>query len=157
MSAEINNIVGDDILQLVGFQLGNEEFGIEITQIQEINRMTFITRVPNAAPHVKGVMNLRGKTLPVMDLRIRLNLENTEYTDDTRIIVVKMQEEVIGFIVDSVTEVIRIPANSIEDPPDFLKTIDTEFIKSVGKIDDKLLILLDLNKILEAVDEEKVE
>ena len=144
-----NSITSDDVLQLVGFQLGNEEFGIEITSIQEINRMPFITRVPNSPYHVKGVMNLRGKTVPVMDLRIRLSMDNKPFTDDTRIIVVKMETEVIGFIVDSVTEVIRLSKSNIEEPPDFLRTIDTEFIDSVGKIKGKLLILLDLNKILQ--------
>ena len=143
-----SNAVSSDVLQLVGFQLDNEEFGINIKRIQEINRMPYITRVPNAPHYVKGVMNLRGKAVPVLDLRIRLMLENTEYTDDTRIIVVKMNDEVIGFIVDSVTEVIRLSKTNIEEPPDFLKTVDTEFIQSVGKIDGKLIIVLDLNKIL---------
>ena len=142
-------ILTDETIQLVGFQLGNEEFGIDITIIQEINRVPYITRVPNAPPHVRGVMNLRGKTLPVMDLRIRMNLSASEYTDDTRIIVVKMRDDVIGFIVDSVTEVLRIASGSVEEPPDFLKTIDTEFIQSVCKINNKLLILLDLNKIID--------
>ena len=147
-TVEENKKAKEDVFQLVGFQLGEEEFGINITSIQEINRMPYITRVPNAPIHVKGVMNLRGKTIPVIDLRVRLSMEITEYTEETRIIVVKMKHEVIGFIVDSVTEVIRLSQNQIESPPDFLKTIDTEFIESVGKINGKLLILLDLNKML---------
>lgn len=155
-TTETSNTVKTDVIQLVGFQLGEEEFGINITSIQEINRMPYITRVPNAPQHVKGVMNLRGKTVPVMDLRVRLSMVSNEYTDDTRIIVVKMKHEVIGFIVDSVTEVIRLSQNQIESPPDFLKTIDTEFIESVGKINGKLLILLDLNKML-TYDENEVD
>jgi purine-binding chemotaxis protein CheW len=138
----------DDIHQLVGFRLDDEDFGIDIHQIQEINRMTDITRVPNSPKYVKGVMNLRGKTVPVMDLRIRLDLAQKEYDDDTRIIVVTINKEIIGFIVDYVTEVIRIPYNKAEAPPDFIKSIDTEFIKAVGKINNNLIILLSLEKIL---------
>ena len=138
----------DDIHQLVGFRLDEEDFGIDIHQIQEINRMTDITRVPNAPDYVKGVMNLRGKTVPVMDLRSRLDLKQKEYDDDTRIIVVTINKEIIGFIVDFVTEVIRIPYDKTEPPPDFIKSIDTDFIKAVGKVNNNLIILLSLEKIL---------
>jgi purine-binding chemotaxis protein CheW len=137
-----------DLLQLVSFKIGNEEFGVDILNVQEINRMTQITKVPNSPEFVEGVINLRGRIIPVIDLRSRIGVAKKEADKNTRIVVVEIQEKIIGFIVDAVKEVLRIPADITEAPPDLVNGIDSEFIKAVGKLDDRLLILLDLEKII---------
>ncbi|MBI3600518.1 MAG: chemotaxis protein CheW [Nitrospinae bacterium] len=136
-----------DLLQLVSFNIGNEEFAVDILKVQEINRMAEITRVPKSPPFVEGVINLRGKVIPIVDLRKRFNLEERKTTKETRIIVVDMDGKVVGLIVDAVSEVLRLPADTIEPPPPIVAGIEAEYIKGVGKLDDRLLILLDLNKI----------
>ncbi len=100
--------IGEDLIQLVSFNIGEEEFGVDILKVQEINRMVEITRVPNAPEYVEGVINLRGKVLPIIDLRNRLKMPPKEYDKNTRIVVVELESKVIGFIVDSVNEVLRI-------------------------------------------------
>ena len=137
-----------ELLQLVSFKIGNEEFGVDILNVQEINKMTTLTKVPNAPDFVEGVINLRGRVIPVIDLRIRLHLPPKEHDKDTRIIVVEIENKTIGFIVDSVNEVLRIPVNITEAPPEIVTGVDKDFIKSVGKLEDRLLILIDLKKIL---------
>lgn len=144
----------NELLQLVSFKIGNEEFGVDILNVQEINKMTTITKVPNAPEFVEGVINLRGRVIPVIDLRSRLHLAKKEHDKDTRIIVVEIDQSTVGFIVDAVSEVLRIPVNITEAPPSIVAGIDSEFIKSVGKLEDRLLILIDLNKILSTSDKE---
>lgn len=144
-----------DLLQLVSFKIGNEEFGVDILKVQEINKMVPITKVPNSPVFVEGVINLRGKVIPIVDFRTRLGMQKIERTKDTRIIVVDVESRIIGFIVDSVSEVLRIPRNITEAPPEIVAGVDSEFIKSVGKLEDRLLILIDLDMILS--NEEKKE
>jgi len=144
-----------ELLQLVSFKIGNEEFGVDILNVQEINKMTQVTKVPNAPAFVEGVINLRGRVIPVIDLRLRLNLTKKECDKDTRIIVVDVGNRTIGFIVDAVSEVLRIPVSITEDPPDIVTSVNSDFIKSVGKLEDRILILIDLNKIL-TFEEDKV-
>ena len=137
-----------ELLQLVSFKIGTEEFGVDILNVQEIIKIVQITKVPNSPVFVEGVINLRGKVIPVIDLRTRLGLQKLEHDKDTRIIVVELSKSTIGFIVDAVNEVLRIPVSITEAPPEIVAGLDSEFIKSVGKLDDRLLILIDLNKIL---------
>ena len=148
--------VSTELLQLVSFKIGNEEFGVDILNVQEINKMTQITKVPNSPVFVEGVINLRGRVIPVIDLRMRLGLTKKEHDKDTRIIVVEIERRTIGFIVDAVSEVLRIPANVTEAPPELVSGINSEFIKSVGKLEDRLLILIDLNKILTVNEKENL-
>lgn len=145
-----------DLLQLVSFKIGNEEFGVDILKVQEINKMVAVTKVPNSPSFVEGVINLRGKVIPIVDLRTRLGLEKVEQTKDTRIIVVDVDSRIIGFIVDSVSEVLRIPVNITEAPPEIATGVNSEFIKSVGKLDDRLLILIDLDKILSTTEKNEI-
>jgi purine-binding chemotaxis protein CheW len=140
--------ISSEILQLVGFLIGNEEYGVDILKVQEINRITQITKVPNSPEFVEGVINLRGKVIPILDLRIRMGMEKKEHDSRTRIIVVEINQRTIGFIVDEVTEVLRIPMNVIEPPPQLVTGEKSEFITGVGKLDDRLLILLDLDRII---------
>jgi purine-binding chemotaxis protein CheW len=137
-----------ELLQLVSFKIGDEEFGVEILNVQEINKMVTITKVPNAPDFVEGVINLRGRVIPIVDLRTRLKLERKAHDKDTRIIVVEIGGKTIGFIVDSVQEVLRIPMNITEAPPELVSGVDSEFIRSVGKLEDRLIILIDLEKVL---------
>ena len=137
-------------IQLVSFFLGEEEFGADILMVQEIIRMQAITRVPNAPHFVEGVINLRGKVIPIVDLRKRLNVSGTaEDARKVRVIVVDVEGKITGFIVDSVSQVLRIPQSTIEAAPSIVNAgIDSEYITGVSKLNDKLLILLDFNKIL---------
>lgn len=142
-----NNELSEELLQLVSFKIGDEEFGVNILQVQEINKMMQITKVPNAPNFVEGVINLRGRIIPVVDLRKRLNLNVTNHNNDTRIIVVELESRTIGFVVDEVSEVLRISKDITEPPPQIVAGINSDFITAVGKLEDRLLILLDLEKV----------
>lgn len=143
-----------ELLQLVSFCIGEEEFGVEILKVQEIIRMINITNVPNSPEFVEGVINLRGRVIPVIDLRTRLGMEKQEHDKNTRIVVVDIDGKTIGFIVDSVSEVLRIPRSITEAPPPLTTGINAEYITAIGKLEDRLIILLDLERILH--EEEKV-
>ena len=139
----------DDLLQLVVFQLGGEEFGVEIMQVQEIIRMPDITRIPQSPDYVEGVINLRGKIIVVVNLDTKFDLHSKELDDDSRIVIVEVSSNVIGMIVDSVSEVMRLSASNVEPAPDIISTkIQADYLKGVGKLDDRLLILLDLERVL---------
>ncbi len=138
----------NELLQLVSFKISNEEFGVDILCVQEINRMLQITKMPNTPDFIEGVINLRGRVIPVLDLRIKLGMPRKEHDKNTRIIVVEIKGKTIGFIVDEVSEVLRIPKSITEAPPEMVGGINSDFITSIGKLDDRLLILLDLEKIL---------
>ncbi len=140
------------LLQLVSFHIEEEEFAVDILNIQGINRMMNITRVPNTPAFVEGIINLRGQVIPVVNLRKRLGFPPKEPDKATRIIVVEIGKRVIGFIVDSVNEVLRISSSITEPPPPMVAGIDSEYITAVGKLDDRLLILLDLEKVLSGDD-----
>ncbi len=148
-SQETVATTASDELQLVSFNIGTEEFGVDILKVQEINRMVDITKVPQAPHYVEGVINLRGKVIPIVDLRKRFNLELKEYDKNTRIVVVDIGGNIMGMIVDSVSEVLRLPANTIEPPPEIVTGINSEYIKGVAKLDDRLLIFLDLSKVID--------
>jgi purine-binding chemotaxis protein CheW len=138
-----------DLLQLVTFNIGEEEFGVDILRVQEIIRIMEITRVPQAPDFVEGVINLRGKVIPIIDLRRRFGMEVREHDKHTRIIVIEINNMIIGFVVDAVHEVLRIPADTVEPPPPaVMGGVDSEYISGVGKLDNRLLILLDLNRLL---------
>lgn len=155
MEQHVSANAADTILQLVSFNIGDEEFGVDILGVQEINRMTEVTRVPNAPSYVEGVINLRGKVIPVIDLRKRLLMPTRPHDQDTRIIVVEIDSKVIGFVVDKVNEVLRIPQSVTEAPPSMVSGIKSDYITAIGKLTDRLIILLDLDKILS--DDEKVQ
>jgi purine-binding chemotaxis protein CheW len=138
----------DELLQLVSFNIGEEEFGVDILQVQEINRMVEVTRVPNAPEYVDGVINLRGKVIPIIDLRRRFGMPRKEKDKNTRIIVVELNAKVLGFVVDAVSEVLRIPKSVTEQPPSIVAGIDAEYITAIGKLENRLLILLDLDRVL---------
>lgn len=142
-----NNLKLDEIVQLVTFRMGNEEFALDILKVQEINRIVDITGVPKAPDFVEGVINLRGKVIPIVDIRKKFHLKIKEATKESRIIVVNIMNKTIGLIVDSVSEVLRIDSSTIQPPPPLIAGLDSDYIKGVGKLDDRLIILLDIDKI----------
>lgn len=129
------------------FKLGKEEFGLRILKVREINGMLDITAVPRMPPYMKGVINLRGKVVPVVDLRLKFGLAEAPYTEQTCIILVNVGHE-IGIIVDTVSEVLEIPGERIDPPPAIHGAGDTAFILGMGKIGDDVKILLDIDQIL---------
>jgi len=143
-----SKVESSELLQLVSFKIGAEEFGIDILKVNEIIRMMSITKVPNAPSFVDGVVNLRGRVIPVINLRAKLVLPRKEYDRNSRIIVVELNTKTIGFIVDEVSEVLRIPVNITEKPPEMVSGINAAYITAIGKLEDRLLILLDLERIL---------
>ena len=134
------------------FTLANEEYGIGILKIREIIGMMPITSVPRTPEFVKGVINLRGKVIPVMDLRLRFGMEEMEYTDRTCIIVVEIERQAgtvqIGTVVDSVSEVLNVGGTDIEETPSFGTKLDTEYILGMAKIEGGVKILLDIDEVL---------
>lgn len=140
--------MSNELIQLVTFKIGNEEFGVDIFKVREINKMMQITKVPESPMYVEGVVNLRGNVTPIVDLRKRLGVVENETTEKTSIIVVELGKTAVGLIVDEVKEVLRIQSTITEAPPELVAGVNSEYITSVAKLDDRLLILLDLNKIL---------
>jgi purine-binding chemotaxis protein CheW len=138
----------DTIIQLVGFTIGKEYYGISIKSIKEINRMTEITKVPRAPQFIEGVINLRGNVIPVINLRTKVGMPKKEYDKETRIIIVELSGKTIGFIVDGVREVLRIPDNLLDPPPALAVGSKADYITSVAKLEDDLVILIDPEKLL---------
>ncbi|BDQ32568.1 chemotaxis protein CheW [Pseudodesulfovibrio portus] len=141
--------IDQELTQLVTFSIGEEEFGVNILQVQEIIRTMEITNVPRAPEFVEGVINLRGKVIPIVDMRRRFGLASKEHDKYTRIIVIENEMIIVGFVVDSVSEVLRIPASSVQPPPPVVAGMDADYIHGVGKLGDRLLILLDLDSLLD--------
>jgi len=140
--------VTDNIRQFVEFKLGDEIYGVDILQVKTIERMMPITKVPKAPDFVVGVINLRGEIVPIIDLRKRFNLPPGQITDQTRIIIVTLEDLTVGMIVDSATEVVKLSQDSIEPPPPIVLGIDSSFLEGVGKIGENLLVILNLAKVL---------
>ncbi len=134
--------------QLVVFALGEEVYGVDIARVQEIIRLPAITRVPRTPDYIEGVINLRGKITPVMDLRKRFELPVSDLSRETRIMVVEIGGQMVGLIVDGVSEVLRVPAEAIEPPSALVTTVDSAYLRAIAKLDSRLIILLDLDRIL---------
>lgn len=142
----------DDLIQLVTFRIGEEEFGVDILAVQEIIRLMQITMVPRAPEFIEGVINLRGKVIPVINMRTRFNKAAHTPDSNTRIVVMELEQKIVGFLVDGVSEVLRIPESTVEDPPPVVAGIGSEYIRGIGKLDSRLLILLDLDHLLGSID-----
>jgi purine-binding chemotaxis protein CheW len=134
--------------QYLTFRLRDEEYGVEILKVQEIKGYTAITPVPNTPAYLKGVMNLRGTIVPVVDLRAKFGMEAAEYTAFTVIIVLTVGTKVVGLIVDAVSDVLNIPKTDIQATPDFGAQVDARFISGMAKAGDKLVVLLDIERVL---------
>ncbi len=141
-----------NVSQIVSFRLANEEYGVDIMRAQEIIMMGQITRMPEVPDFICGLINLRGHVIPIVDLRKRFGLPVKENDEHTRIIVVNVNSRTIGIVVDAVTEVLRISADQIEPPPSSVAGIDHDYIRGLVKLQDKLLILLNIDRILSRED-----
>jgi purine-binding chemotaxis protein CheW len=136
-------------LQIVGFRIGRETFGLPIAIVREIVRIPEITSVPNAPEYIEGVINLRGRIIPVVDLRKRFGQEATALNKKSRVVVVELNARFVGLIVNSASEVLKIPPSEIEQPHDVFQEGELDYITGVGKLNGRLVILLDLNRILQ--------
>lgn len=135
--------------QIIIFKLGDEEFGVDILQVREIEKLDQeVTRVPKAPSFVEGVINLRGEIVPIVDLRKRFMLNVKEVSSETRVIIVESNENLVGMIVDSVAEVLRVNLSAIESAPQITKGVDAYFLSGVAKIEERLIVLLDLERTL---------
>jgi purine-binding chemotaxis protein CheW len=137
-----------DEQQLVVFQLGSELYGVEISRVHEIIRLQTVTRVPRAPAFVEGVINLRGKVIPVVDMRRRFGMPIAEHTRASRIVVVEIGDQVVGVVVDSVSEVLRVSTATVEPPSPVVAGIDSEYLNGIAKLPERLVILLDLDRVL---------
>jgi len=144
-------------MQLVSFRLAQEEYGIEITQVQEIILMGEITRVPQTPPFIKGLINLRSTVIPIVDLRLRFGLAEQDATDETRIMVVNVQGKTLGIIVDAVSEVLRVSNDQIAPPPPTVAGLGKEYLTGLVRLERRLLILLEIDRILGAEDHTAVD
>ncbi|WP_027414616.1 chemotaxis protein CheW [Aneurinibacillus terranovensis] len=135
-------------IKVIVFRLLEEEYGVEVHQVRSIERMETITRVPRSPEFVKGVINLRGVVTPIIDLRGRFGLEEAPYTESTRIIIVVAGGLEVGLIVDAANDVIDIPVNAIEPPPEVVGGIEAVYLRGVAKLESRLLILLNLDRVL---------
>ncbi|HHT37342.1 MAG: chemotaxis protein CheW [Candidatus Wallacebacter cryptica] len=150
-----NELTVDQEMQLVVFDLYNEEFAFEITQVREIIKPPNITKLPHSSDFIEGVTNIRGEIIPVISLRKRFSVPEADNTAETRVIIVDINDGSVGFVVDAVTEVMRVPQSAIEPPPRSIAGLRAEYLKGVGKVDDRLIILLEVAKILST--EEQIE
>lgn len=144
-----------EISQLISFMVGDEEYGLDILRVKEVIRVREITRLPRAPSFVKGIINLRGDVIPIIDLRDKFGLAAAEQTAMTRVIVADVDGKLVGMVVDAASQVVRVPAAQIDPPPPIIGGLSAEYIRGVGKLDDRLIILLNIDRILSQ--EEKVQ
>jgi purine-binding chemotaxis protein CheW len=143
-----SSAVAEKVLQFVTFSLNEEEYAVDILNVQEINRITEITKVPNSPVFVEGVINLRGKVIPVVNLRKKFGLEDKATDDTSRIIIMEINGITNGLIVDSVSEVLRVPSSIIEPPPPMSSDVSSNYIKGIAKLEERLIVLLDIDRLI---------
>lgn len=140
--------IATDGSQFLTFSLGDELYGVDILRVQEIKGYTTVTRIPNTPAHIKGVLNLRGTIVPIVELRTKFGMPTIEYTMFTVIVVVVVQDKVMGLVVDAVSDVLNIEKKDIQPPPEFGNKVDVSFISGIGKSGDRLVSLLDIDRLL---------
>ena len=147
---ELNRQIGltTDGSQFLTFHLGDELYGVDILRVQEIKGYTTVTKIPNTPPHIKGVLNLRGTIVPIIELRTKFGMPTIDYTMFTVIVVVVVQEKIMGLVVDAVSDVLDIDRKDIQPPPEFGAKVDVSFLNGIGKSGDKLVALLDMDRLL---------
>ncbi len=143
-----NNTTADTDGEFLSFALGEEHYGVDILKVQEIRGYDSVTRLPDAPDYIKGVINLRGTIVPVIDLRLKLRLKEARYDAFTVMIVLNVEDRVVGIVVDSVSDVIPLSSDQIRPTPEFGAAVDTRFISGIGTQDDRMLILLDIETLL---------
>ncbi|MBX3318589.1 MAG: chemotaxis protein CheW [Nitrospira sp.] len=147
---ELNQQIGlsGDGSQFLTFNLGEELYGVDILRVQEIKGYTTVTKIPNTPSHIKGVLNLRGTIVPIIELRTKFNMPTIDYTAFTVIIVVVVRDKVMGLVVDAVSDVLNIDKKDIQPAPQFGAKVDVSFLNGIGKSGDKLVALLDMDRLL---------
>ena len=138
--------------QFLTFNLGDELYGVDILRVQEIKGYTAVTKIPNTPPHIKGVLNLRGTIVPIVELRTKFGMPTIDYTAFTVIIVVMVRDKVMGLVVDAVSDVLNIDKKDIQSPPQFGVKVDVSFLNGIGKSGDKLVALIDIDRLLTDTD-----
>jgi purine-binding chemotaxis protein CheW len=149
--------VAIDDEQVVVFEVANESYAVNIARVHEIIRPQQITVIPGAPPCIEGVINLRGKVIPVLDLRKRFSLVAAEHTRASRIVVVEIGGQTIGLVVDGVSEVLRVPSDRIEPPSPLVTGIDSRYLRGIAKLEDRLIVLLDLDQVLSPIEQQQLE
>jgi len=151
---EIDTITqaSSDVNEFLAFRLGSEEYGIDILAVQEIRGYDSVTRLPEAPEFIKGIINLRGTIVPVVDLRIKFKLGEPVYDAFTVMIVLQVEGRVVGIVVDSVSDVVRLKPQDIAPPPEFGAAFDTRYLMGLSKIEDRMLILVSIAKLIKAAD-----
>ena len=143
-------------VQLVIFKLDKEDYGLPIEKVQEINRMVNVTNLPHTPDFMEGIINLRGRVIPVLDLRKRFGMESHEQGEETRIMVTDILGQTVGLVVDAVHEVAKLPGDSIEPPPPSF-VLDAQFVQGIGKLDNRLVILLDIDRLISEAEQEALK
>ncbi len=138
--------------EFLTFRLGGEEYGIDILRVQEIRGYEQPTRIANAPAFIKGVINLRGVIVPIVDLRLKFGLENAEYNTFTVVIILNIASRVVGIVVDQVSDVIELSGEQIKPPPEFSGEVDASFIQGLGQVGERMLILTDIEKLMSSAD-----
>lgn len=138
--------------EFLSFRLGGEEYGVDILKVQEIRSYDTVTRLPEAPDYIKGVINLRGTIVPVVDMRLKLKLGQADFDKQTVMIILNVADKVIGMVVDGVSDVITLAASQIRPPPEFNGVMDTRYITGLGAVDDRMLILVDIECLMSASD-----
>ncbi len=140
--------LASDGCQYLTFIIGEEQYGVDILRVQEIKGYTAVTRIPNTPDYIKGVLNLRGTIVPIVDLRTKFGLEKVEATMFTVIVVVVVRDRVMGLVVDAVSDVLNIAAKDVQPPPEFGTRVDVSFVKGIGKCGERLVTILDIDRVL---------
>ena len=143
-----NTLMNNGVLEALAFKLGNEEYGIKILKVQEIRGYESVTRIASAPEHVKGVVNLRGTIVPIVDMRIKFNLGTPTYNQFTVVIILNIQDRVVGMVVDSVSVVISLTAEQIKPAPDMGGALNTDYLIGLGTVDERMIILVDIDRLM---------
>jgi purine-binding chemotaxis protein CheW len=143
-----NTLMNDGVLEALAFKLGNEEYGIKILKVQEIRGYEAVTRIASAPDHVKGVVNLRGTIVPIVDMRIKFRLGEPTYDQFTVVIILNIQDRVVGMVVDSVSDVISLTSEQIKPAPNMGGALNTDYLVGLGTVDERMIILVDIDRLM---------
>ena len=143
-----NILMNDGVLEALAFKLGNEEYGIKILKVQEIRGYESVTRIASAPEHVKGVVNLRGTIVPIVDMRIKFKLGEPTYNQFTVVIILNIQDRIVGMVVDSVSDVITLTADQVKPAPDMGGALNTDYLVGLGTVDERMIILVDIDRLM---------
>jgi len=146
------SLLAEGLREFLSFRLGDEEYGVDILKVQEIRGYDTVTRIPETPAYIKGVINLRGTIVPVVDMRLKFSLARADYNDFTVMIILNIGSRVLGMVVDSVSDVIQLQDDQIREVPEFGGVINTRFVMGIGTFDDRMLILVDIEKLMSGAD-----